>query len=169
MAASDYWDAKDLADVAADGMLNEDVMQKIWDISQVPLPFQDSIREDSHDNPYTSWPIDTLAAPDVTNAVVSGADAGTKTDSSFSRVGNHSQTSTKYVYVTTRAQNVDGVAIANQLAYGVMQRQKELRRDVEAGLDRLVVPRQHEDEIHRHSNPLQLDADVARLDRRQRR
>lgn len=132
MAASDYWDAKDLADVAADGMLNEDVLQKIYDISAIPLPFTDAIGEDSHDNPYTSWPIDTLAAPSVSNAVVSGADAGSKTDSSFSRVGNHSQTSVKYVYVTTRANNVDGVAIANQLAYGVMQRQKELRRDVEA-------------------------------------
>lgn len=132
MAASDYWDAKDLGDVAADGMINEDVMQKIWDISQVPLPFMDAVGEDSHDAPYCSWPIDSLNAPDVTNAVVSGADAGSKTDSNFSRVGNHSQTSTKYVYVTTRAQNVDGVGIANQLAYGVMKRQQELRRDVEA-------------------------------------
>ena len=132
MAASDYWDAQDLKDVAADGMINEDVMQKIWDISAIPLPFMDAVREDSHDNPYTSWPIDSLNDPDVTNAVVSGADAGSKTDSNFSRVGNHSQTSVKYVYVTTRAQNVDGVGIANQLAYGVMKRQQELRRDVEA-------------------------------------
>ena len=133
MAASDYWDAQDLKDVAADGLINEDVMQKIWDISAIPLPFTDNVLEDSHSNPYCSWVKDELNAPDVTNAVVSGADAGTRTDGNEARVGNHSQTSVKYVYVTERAQNVDVVGNdTNELARGLMKRQQELRRDVEA-------------------------------------
>ncbi len=133
MAASDYWDAQDLNAVAADGMINEDVMQKIWDISAIPLPFTDNVGEDSHDNPYTSWVKDELNAPDVSNAVVSGADAGSRTDGNESRVGNHSQTSVKYVYVTERAQNVDVVgANGNELARGLMKRQQELKRDIEA-------------------------------------
>ncbi len=133
MAASDYWDAQDLKDVAADGLINEDVMQKIWDISAIPLPFSDNVLEDSHSNPYCSWVKDELNAPNVGNAVVSGSDAGSRTDGNEARVGNHSQTSVKYVYVTERAQNVDVVGSdGNELARGLMKRQQELRRDIEA-------------------------------------
>ena len=134
MAASDYWDSQDLKAVAAGGLVREDVMDKIWDISSIPLPFMDNVREDSHDNAYCEWTQDELNAPDVTNAVVSGADAGSRTDGNGKRVGNHSQTSVKYVMVTTRAENsnVIGRGVSGELAYGLMQRQKELRRDVEA-------------------------------------
>jgi hypothetical protein len=132
MAASDYWDSQDLKAVAAGGLVREDVMDKIWDISAIPLPFTDAIGEDSHDNAYCEWTQDSLAAPDVANAVVSGADAGTGDTSNGKRVGNHSQTSVKYVYVTERAQNSNVVGRANEQAYGIMQRQRELRRDVEA-------------------------------------
>lgn len=133
MAASDYWDSQDLKAVAADGLVNESVMQKIWDISDYPLPFTDNILEDSHGNSYTSWVKDELNAPDVTNAVVSGADAGARTDGNEARVGNHSQNSVKYVYVTERAQNSDVVGSSgSELARGLMKRQKELKRDIEA-------------------------------------
>ena len=55
MAASDYWDSQDLKAVAAGGLVREDVMDKIWDISSIPLPFMDNVREDSHDNSYCEW------------------------------------------------------------------------------------------------------------------
>ncbi|UCE39333.1 MAG: DUF5309 family protein [Thermoplasmata archaeon] len=134
MAASDYWDSQDLKAVAAGGLVSEDVMSRIFDISDYPLPFTDLVGSDSHDNAYCEWTQDSLNAVDVTNAVVSGADAGSKTDSNGKRVGNHSQTSVKYVYVTTRAQNsnVIGRGVSGELAYGLMQRQKELKRDIEA-------------------------------------
>ena len=132
MAASDYWDSQDLKAVAADGLVNEDVMAKIYDISAIPLPFTDAIMEDSHDNAYCSWTQDELNAPSVSNAVLSGADAGSRTDGNGKRVGNHSQTSVKYVYVTERAQNSDVIGRANELAYGLMKRQQELKRDIEA-------------------------------------
>lgn len=133
MAASDYWDSQDLKAVAADGLVNESVMQKIHDISDYPLPFLDNIGTDTHDNAYTSWVTDELNAPDVTNWVVSGADAGTRTDGNEARVGNHSGTGVKYVYVTERAQNSSVIgAGGNELARGLMQRQKELYRDMEA-------------------------------------
>lgn len=132
MAASDYWDSQDLKAVAAGGLVREDVMDKIFDISSIPLPFTELVGEDSHDNPYCEWTQDSLAAPNVSNAVVSGADAGSGNTSNGKRVGNHSQTSVKYVYVTERTQNINVVGRSNELAYGLMQRQKELRRDVEA-------------------------------------
>lgn len=132
MAASDYWDSQDLKAVAAGGLVNEAVMQKIYDISAIPLPFTDNVLEDTHDNAYCEWTQDELNAVDVTNAVVSGADAGSRTDGNGKRVGNHSQTSVKYVYVTERAQNSNVVGRSNELAYGLMKRQQELKRDIEA-------------------------------------
>lgn len=132
MAASDYWDSQDLKAVAAGGLVREDVMDKIWDISKIPLPFTDAVMEDSHDNAYCEWTQDALNAVNAANAVVSGADAGSRTDGNGKRVGNHSQTSVKYVYVTERAQNTNVVGRSNELAYGLMMRQQELRRDVEA-------------------------------------
>lgn len=133
MAASDYWDSQDLKAVAAGGFVNEDVMQKIWDISSIPLPFTDAIGSDTHDNAYTEWAQDELNAPDITNAVVSGADAGSRTDGNEKRVGNHSQNSVKYVMVTERAQNSSVIGTGQrELARGLMQRQKELKRDIEA-------------------------------------
>lgn len=132
MAASDYWDSQDMKAVVAGGLVREDVMAKIWDISAIPLPFLDNIGEDSHDNPYCEWVQDELNAPNVSNAVVSGADAGTRTDGNEKRVGNHSQNSVKYVYVTERAQNVNGIGGQRELARGLMKRQQELYRDIEA-------------------------------------
>ena len=37
------------------GLVPEDVMAKIWDISKIPLLMQDVFGEDSHSNEYTEW------------------------------------------------------------------------------------------------------------------
>lgn len=133
MAASDYWDSQDLKAVAAGGFVNEDVMQKIWDISKIPLPFTELAMEASHDNAYAEWPQDELNAPNASNFVVSGADAGSRTDGNEKRVGNHSGTSVKYVMVTERAQNSNIVGTSTkELARGLINRQQELKRDIEA-------------------------------------
>lgn len=131
-APADYWDSVDLKALAAGGLVREDVMDKIWDISRIPLPFTDLVMEDVAENDYTEWTIDALAAPDVTNAVVSGADASGNDASGGSRVGNHCQNSVKVVEVTERSQNVNVIGRSNEFAYQLMMRQQELRQDVEA-------------------------------------
>jgi hypothetical protein len=125
-------DAADLKAVSYRGLINEDVMQKIWDISKIPLPLQDRIGSDSASNPYKEWTTDELAAPNITNAVVDGSDASGNDTKTGARVGNHCQISTKVVRVSTRAQNTSNIGRANELSYQVMRRQQELRRDVEA-------------------------------------
>jgi hypothetical protein len=67
-------DSADLKAATYKGLLREDVMSKIFDISRIPLPFTDLIGSDTHTNEYTEWTLDTLATPDITNAVVDGAD-----------------------------------------------------------------------------------------------
>lgn len=124
-------DAYDLSTVNLGGVIREDVMDTIWDISRIPLPFSDMIGSSSHDNQYFEWRVDKLQAQDLTNAVIDGADAGTDDSKTGRRIGNHSQISTKQVFVSHRAQAVDTIGYANALAYQVTKRQQELRRDVE--------------------------------------
>jgi hypothetical protein len=134
-APADYWDEADLKGLVAGGLVNEDVMQKIWDISRIPLPFTDLIGTDTCDNSYSEWVQDALAAPNIANKVVSGADVAAPYDSATSngkRVGNNCQNSVKTVAVTERSQNVSVVGGADEYARQLMLRQQELKRDVEA-------------------------------------
>ena len=128
--------SEDLKGVAVNGLINEDVMQKIWDISKIPLPLTDMIGTDSHVNELYEWTQDTLAAAVTTNAVVDGVDitASAGDVARGVRVGNHSQTSVKSVSVSTRAIESDTIGRANELSYQVMMRQQELRRDNEAAM-----------------------------------
>lgn len=125
-------DSADLKAVLAGGLIREDVMDKIWDISNVPLPFTNMVGKGTADNEYSEWTTDQLAAPSLTNKVVDGANQDTINNTATgARLGNHCQISTKVVQVSSRADASDTIGM-RALAYQVSQRQKELRRDVEA-------------------------------------
>ena len=122
-----------LKSVQYNGLINEDVMQKIWDISKIPLPLQDMISTDDAKQEHTEWTVDELAAPKLDNAVADGHQVTTEDDSKVgNRVGNHCQNSIKVVNVSTRARNSDTIGYDDALSYQVIRRQQELRRDVEA-------------------------------------
>lgn len=125
-------DSADLKGVLVGGLIREDVMNKIWDISRIPLPFTDMIGSGSAKNSYKEWTTDQLAAPDKTNAVIDGSDASGNNTSTGNRVGNHHQISDKVVRVSYRADASDTIGRAKELSYQLMRRQQELRRDVEA-------------------------------------
>ncbi len=129
---ADEWSSADLKALTAGGLISEDVMGKIWDISRIPLPFSDIIGRDTHNNSYTEWTQDSLGAVDLTNAVIDGADATPTDAAGGGRVGNHSQISEKGVSVTQRAQHSNVIGRSNELSYQVMMRQQELLRDIEA-------------------------------------
>ena len=122
----------DLKGVALGGLINESVMQKIFDISTIPLPFTDMIGKGSSTNEYKEWTTDSLSAPDPDNAAIDGDDAGTRAASNGQREGNHHQIGEKVVKVSYRADASDTIGRAKELSYQLMMRQKELRRDVEA-------------------------------------
>ena len=129
---ADEWSSADLKALVAGGLINEDVMSKIWDISRIALPFTDLIGTDTHDNSFTEWTQDALGAVDTSNAIIDGADAVTTNAAGGGRVGNHSQISDKGVSVTQRAQKSNVIGRANELSYQIMMRQQELMRDIEA-------------------------------------
>lgn len=125
-------DSADLKSVAVGGLINEDVMSKIWDISRIPLPFTDLIGTDTCRNSYKEWTLDALQAPNLDNAVVDGSDASGNDTAVGVRVGNHCQISRKVVRVSTRARASDTIGRSDELAYQLMRRQQELKRDLEA-------------------------------------
>jgi hypothetical protein len=125
-------DSADLKAVTYKGLIREDVMNRIFDISRIPLPFTDMVGSDTHKNEYTEWTLDVLATPDVTNAVVDGSDASGNNTVLGNRVGNHSQISQKVVRVSFRADASDVIGRTKETSYQVMRRQQELRRDVDA-------------------------------------
>lgn len=119
------------AQLSAPGLIRESVMEKIWDISKIPLPLTDLIGRDTHDNEYCEWTEEALAAQDLANNNVDGQDA-TGNDVQYSRrVGNHSQISDKTVRVSYRANASNSVGSVGKLSRQVSRRQQELRRDVE--------------------------------------
>lgn len=133
MATSQYWSAADLKALTAGGLINEDVMQKIWNISQIALPFSDLIGVGERaTNPYVEWTRDSKQAVDTTNKLVDGADASGNQAAGGTRVGNHCQQSDKVVEVTYRAEASNTIGRASELTYQLMMRQYELRQDVEA-------------------------------------
>lgn len=82
-------DSADLKGVALNGLIREDVMNEIWGISKIPLPFTDMVGSGSAKNSYKEWTTDELAAPDVANYLVDGADATGNDTKTGERVGNH--------------------------------------------------------------------------------
>jgi len=116
----------------AGGVIREDVMAKIWDISNIPLPFTDLIGSGSHTNRYAEWTEDTLAAAVTNNATIDGADITVANNAVGTRLGNCTQIGTKLVSVSEQAAAADSIGNQAKLSYQLSQRQKELRRDVEA-------------------------------------
>lgn len=132
MATVDYWSSADLKAVPVDGLINEDVMQEIWDISAIPLPLTDMIGSDSIGNSTYSWTQDRLDPPDLSNAKVDGEDAAGNQARGGARVQNQAQISTKELQVTQRARASDTIGRSDELSYQLMMRQRELKRDLEA-------------------------------------
>lgn len=133
---SDYLDVSDLKAVAAGGLIREDVLDQIFDISDIPTPFLDMVGTDGFTNSYSEWTEDKLIAPNLANKLVSGSDANSANNNAnvtnAKRAGNHAQISTKLVMVTERGQAVTSVGRSDEMGYQTARRLQELRRDVEA-------------------------------------
>ena len=131
--SDDNLDSADLKAALEGGLIHEDLMNAIWDISKIPLEFTMSITSDTARNSFTEYTQDKLQDVNEDNAKLDGDDTIDDQDTNLgTRVGSHCQISTKTVKVSTRARASDTVGRSDELARQVMMRQQELRRDVEA-------------------------------------
>lgn len=148
MAINGAFDSAELrAITASPGAINEDLMSKIWDVSKVPMPFQDRIGTGTCTSNVHEWIQDKLGTAAANayceNASQTGGSSSAPTDIGNSAQGpyggstaaarrrNHCQISAKGVTISYRAQAVNAPGGINGLAYQLMMRQRELKQDME--------------------------------------
>lgn len=131
-APADYVDTVDLKALAAGGLVNEDVAQKIYQLAYEDTPVLDRIGRDTTSNSYYEWVTDELgSAADtkiVSGADVSSADAQAATGA---RVGNHTQVNRRVAWVTGRVRATNNIGRSDELAYQSMLAAQRLKQDVE--------------------------------------
>lgn len=125
-------DHADASAALAGGVIREDVMNKIWDISSIPLPLTDMIGKGTHSNRKAEWTEDELAQPNLNNAVVDGADVDQDNSKIGTRLGNYTQISVKEVKLSHSVQAAESIGNMMGMSEQIIKRQRELRRDVEA-------------------------------------
>lgn len=123
----------DLKAVDWEGVINEDLMRVLFDISAKDLPFYEFAGDaEKSTDIYKSWVEDELVEGDPTDAQIDGYDLPKGGDESTgSRVGNYVQITTKNINLGKGAQAVDSVGGIGTMAYQVAKRQLEVYRNVE--------------------------------------
>lgn len=117
--------------------LREDLSDVISRIDPTEVPFTANIGTGSCKAIRTEWQIQNLAAADADNAEVEGADATNDSHTPTARVGNIVQLSDKVAQVSTTQEAVDKAGRDSEMAYQLVLKGLELRRDIEK---RLVGP-----------------------------
>lgn len=123
-----------LSSVAYKGLINEDVMQEIFNIDPVDLPYMDMAGTATSENPYKEWVKESLAAIGLPTPIVDGATAPAVTAFNESRIGNHHEINARQVSVSDRAREVGTIGYSDRLIHELMIKQKELKRGMETGL-----------------------------------
>lgn len=111
--------------------IREDLSDTIYRIDPTEVPFTSNIGRSKATNTRHDWQIQTLAAATDANAVIEGDDATTDAAVPTVRVWNYTQISDKVAQVTGSNQAVDSAGRDDEMAYQVMLKGLELRRDVE--------------------------------------
>lgn len=109
----------------------EDLSEAIFNISPTATPFMNGIKKGVARSTQHEWQTDSLAAASGTNFVIEGDDATTDATSATTRVYNYTAISDKVARVTGTQEAIDKAGRKSEMAYQVMKRSKELKRDIE--------------------------------------
>lgn len=112
----------------------EDLSDVIYNVDPTDTPFITSIPRTKATAVLHEWQTDTLEAASATNAVLEGDDATTDAFTATARLSNTCQISDKVPRVTGTQQAVVSAGRKDELAYQIVKRSKELRRDMESSL-----------------------------------
>ncbi len=110
----------------------EDLANVIYNISPTDTPFMTSVGKTSATAVYHEWQKDSLAAVNLSNAVVEGATASDATLSPTTRIGNRTQISQKTVKVSGTLETVNKAGRKSEKAYQLAKASAEIKRDMEA-------------------------------------
>ena len=112
----------------------EDLSNAIHMLSPTTTPFLSGIAKTTAKSTKHEWQTDSLAAASASNFVIEGDDATTDASSATTRVFNYTAISDKVARVTGTQEALDKAGRKSEMAYQVMKRSKELKRDVESAL-----------------------------------
>jgi hypothetical protein len=115
--------------------IREDLADFIDDISPTATPFYSKCGKVSVSNTYTEWQTDALAAA-ADNYHVEGDDTTPEAITATTRVGNRTQIFKKSVSTSGTEMAVTKAGRATELAYQIVKKTKELKRDIEYALFR---------------------------------
>lgn len=115
--------------------IREDLENAIYDITPTETPFLSMAKRGTASNTKHEWQTDALAAA-AANAAIEGDDAANGTSTPTQRLGNFLQISTKYAVVSGTQNAVNTAGRKREMAYQMMKRTQELKRDMEYALVR---------------------------------
>lgn len=110
----------------------EDLENAIYDISPVETPFLTMAKRVSASSTLHEWQRDSLAAANTANAAIEGDDAANGTSIPTTRLKNYCQISTKYAVVSGTQNAVNAAGRRREMAYQLMKRSQEIKRDMES-------------------------------------
>lgn len=110
----------------------EDLENAIYDISPTQTPFLTMAKRVSASNTIHEWQRDSLAAANTANAAIEGDDASNGTSTPTTRLKNYCQISTKYAVVSGTQNAVNNAGRRREMAYQLMKRSEEIKRDMES-------------------------------------
>lgn len=112
----------------------EDLVDVIYDVSPAETPFLSSIKKGKATSTKHEWLTRSLAAASATNFVVEGEDATTDAANANVRVFNYTAISDKVARVSGTQEKVDKAGMKSVMAREMVDKMKELKRDVESAL-----------------------------------
>ena len=110
--------------------VREDLMDVIYDISPTETPFMSNAKRGSVSQKYFEWQTDSLAAA-TSAGVIEGDEATGMSGVPTVRWGNYTVIQSKVPVVSGTMRSSDAAGRADEMAYQVAKRSKELKRDME--------------------------------------
>ena len=113
--------------------IREDLTDVIYNISPEDTPILSAIPRTAAKATKHEWQLDALAAP-AANSVIEGDDATIDAMSATTRASNMTQISDKVIALSGTQSAVDAAGRADEMAYQIAKKSKELKKDMEFAL-----------------------------------
>lgn len=110
----------------------EDLSNAIYNVAPTETPFLTMAKRGTATNTVHEWQRDNLATANTANAAIEGDDAANGTSTPTTRLKNYCQISTKYAVVSGTQNAVNSAGRKREMAYQLMKRSSELKRDMES-------------------------------------
>ena len=113
--------------------IREDLVDVIYNISPEDTPILSAIPRTAAKSTKHEWQLDALAAP-AANLVIEGDDATIDAMSATTRAFNYTQIQDKVIALSGTQSAVDAAGRADEMAYQIAKKSKELKKDMEFAL-----------------------------------